>query len=239
MVLIADIHTFDDKLYAEALKLLPEYRREKVLRQRGEADRKRSAAAGLLLNYATAAYESARTQNGHEMNAGEEKLKSVNISLLVKEYNSSYHYHIDYIENGKPVYADRPDICFNLSHSGHYAVCLICNVPSGIDIEGDRTVPFRVADRFFSDRERQWIGESEERFFRIWTLKEAYSKAVGKGVALAVSDVEFVAVHSGFEAYIAGERAENLLIQEFEKERYRIAVVKLPEKACMDKEGIC
>lgn len=81
---------------------------------------------------------------------------------------------------------------FNMSHSAGkalYAVTLGREV--GVDVEQvcpDRDHA-RIAERFFSAREVQALralSEEEQRtaFFRCWTRKEAYVKAVGKGLAI-------------------------------------------------------
>ena len=60
-----------------------------------------------------------------------------------------------------------------------------------MDIEHTRKNYLKVARRFFTDNECRWTGEDENRFLRIWTLKEAYSKYTGQGIALTISDTEF------------------------------------------------
>lgn len=73
---------------------------------------------------------------------------------------------------GKPYFPDRPDICFNLSHSHGAAVCAVHDKPVGIDAEKLRPAPKRIS-----------AGMEAEAFFRLWTAKEATIKRDGAGIA--------------------------------------------------------
>ena len=73
---------------------------------------------------------------------------------------------------GKPYFPDRPNICFNLSHSHGTAVCALHDKPVGVDVEKLRPAPKRLAD-----------GLTDEAFFRLWTAKEATVKRRGEGIA--------------------------------------------------------
>lgn len=94
---------------------------------------------------------------------------------------------------GKPVALldGRPaGVHFNLSHTtGLVAVAVSRQVELGIDVEAvDRQVDLKVADRYFFGAEAGWLaGLPEDRrregFLRLWTLKEAYIKATGRGLS--------------------------------------------------------
>ena len=99
-----------------------------------------------------------------------------------------------YGEHGKPELAEPfagSGLRFNLSHSGGLALCAVvrhCRV--GVDIERFRPVPDleAIAERTFSPRERETLRQlppelRDEGFFNCWTRKEAYIKAIGKGLA--------------------------------------------------------
>lgn len=115
---------------------------------------------------------------------------SVKLCKLVSEYDPAYDYDIEYTGNGKPVYSNS-DIHFNLSHAGDYVVCAVSDRAVGIDIERLRRNAIKVAKRFFTQAECDWIGDDNLRFSRLWTLKEAYAKLTGEGIAGTVSKVEF------------------------------------------------
>ena len=107
----------------------------------------------------------------------------------------------NYTSFGKPFLAidsENNNLSFNLSHSGELVLYAITrNQKIGIDIEQirDHTDVMAIAKRFFSPAE---IGEMEkaneknctELFFRYWTRKEAFVKALGKGVSFPMERLD-------------------------------------------------
>ena len=88
---------------------------------------------------------------------------------------------------------------FNLSHSGDRLVLAIANNESiGVDIEArnkPRRLP-KVADRYFSPTEVADLfalpeAEQLSRFYDLWTLKEAYIKACGLGLAISLQHFSY------------------------------------------------
>ncbi len=99
-------------------------------------------------------------------------------------------------ERGKPYLPDYPHIYFNISHSGGMAVCALGNRPLGVDAEQIRPAKLRTTRRMLTEGERIYLeacpeGMQDREFFRIWTLKESYAKALGMGLALDFTQVEF------------------------------------------------
>lgn len=99
-----------------------------------------------------------------------------------------------YTEKGKPFFADylnHLNLNFNISHSKNLAVYGITQANLiGVDIEYLRTnlEVLALAKRFFSAQEYLAISNLSGNtqlnlFFRLWTCKEAYLKAVGLGIA--------------------------------------------------------
>lgn len=89
---------------------------------------------------------------------------------------------------------------FNLSHSGNFIACVVDRLPVGIDVEtvsrnGDIAA---IAGAHFSAAEARWIGEADargkDRFTALWTLKEAFLKAVGVGISVPLSGIVFSAL---------------------------------------------
>lgn len=88
---------------------------------------------------------------------------------------------------------------FNLSHSGNW--CLLAmsrRHPLGVDVERWREgLDFAgLARRCFSPGERAWWeslpqAECSPAFFRLWTCKEAFVKAIGRGLVLGLSGCDF------------------------------------------------
>lgn len=99
-------------------------------------------------------------------------------------------------EHGKPFLADYPHIHFNLSHAAGITACIVSENECGIDAEKIRPYRPNVIKRAFSESEKALIenaGETERDalFFRLWTLKESYVKALGIGVSYPMNTVEF------------------------------------------------
>jgi 4'-phosphopantetheinyl transferase len=96
---------------------------------------------------------------------------------------------LSYGERGKPHVAE--PVAFNISHSEELAVVAVAQERIlGVDVEAIRTIEDLegIARRFFSTRENEVlfnipVREQSEAFFRCWTLKEAFVKATGDGLA--------------------------------------------------------
>lgn len=97
----------------------------------------------------------------------------------------------NYSEFGKPSYALKTNINFNLSHSGEKALLAFINdFEIGADIEFIKR-DFDVLDiaaNFFSKKEiialnKITENDKERAFFRCWTRKEAFIKAEGSGLS--------------------------------------------------------
>ena len=76
---------------------------------------------------------------------------------------------------------------FNVAHSGRWIVCAINDRPVGVDVEQINDVNLDISRRFFSEDEHSAIMQKEEPyrrflFYTLWTLKESYLKAMGKGL---------------------------------------------------------
>jgi 4'-phosphopantetheinyl transferase len=104
-------------------------------------------------------------------------------------------------EEGKP-YIKEPGLPFNLSRSGeHFAFALGQDDNYiGVDIERIRN-GFdydRISRHYFSDEEQKSISGSEDlgsrvsAFFRIWTRKEAFLKAIGIGITTDLQKIELL-----------------------------------------------
>jgi 4'-phosphopantetheinyl transferase len=103
--------------------------------------------------------------------------------------------------NGKPFVnakhgGERLD--FNLSHSGELAlVAIAAGREVGVDVERVRALDDAddLAARYFTSRENARLRslpshERIEGFFRCWTLKEAFIKATGEGLARPLDSID-------------------------------------------------
>ncbi|MBC8536674.1 4'-phosphopantetheinyl transferase family protein [Feifania hominis] len=84
---------------------------------------------------------------------------------------------------GAPGVEGAPEICVSYSHSGPYFAMALSTAPVGIDIEQRRPVNLAVARRFAPAEQDYVTCEGERGFFALWTLKEAYLKLLGRGIA--------------------------------------------------------
>ena len=93
--------------------------------------------------------------------------------------------HIEATKSGKPYFSDLP-LFFSLSHSGDYVACAIADFEIGLDIQCIRPVSMPLVRRFFSETELRKIQKSkhpDELFTLLWSLRESYWKATGRGIA--------------------------------------------------------
>jgi 4'-phosphopantetheinyl transferase len=104
---------------------------------------------------------------------------------------------------GKPEIAPAPrlgGLRFNLSHTRGIVACAVgWSDDLGVDVETiDRSQPLDLdlADQFFAPAEADMIRRlpawrAREAFLRIWTLKEAFIKATGEGLARTLDSFSF------------------------------------------------
>ena len=107
---------------------------------------------------------------------------------------------LTYTAENKPVLETRgqqQQLVFNATHShGQALVAASLNRQLGIDIEKIRDdVEYeKLAQRYFSENEQQalqaYAGDKQAAFFATWTRKEAFVKAVGKGIAFGLSEFD-------------------------------------------------
>ncbi|MEY8352008.1 4'-phosphopantetheinyl transferase superfamily protein [Lachnospiraceae bacterium 54-53] len=97
---------------------------------------------------------------------------------------------------GKPMIKNQAEkmLQHNLSHSGAYvALAFTYRGAVGVDIESAGYFPeYKDIACFFQEEERKAIQESEGigSFYKFWTAKEAYAKALGKGLLLNFREFE-------------------------------------------------
>lgn len=97
-------------------------------------------------------------------------------NLMYSEYKRPYLNNID----------------FNISHSGEFVICAISkNNKVGIDVEEINEIPADEFEEQFSDTELAAIrnDKSFRHFYTLWTQKEAFLKAIGKGLYVPLNQV--------------------------------------------------
>lgn len=105
--------------------------------------------------------------------------------LLAAEYGLPGLPELERQAGGKPFFPHRPDLHFNLSHSGGLALCGVGAAPLGVDLEVVRPRRAGLARYICSPEEYAWyeeLGGDWESLYTIWTLKEARVKCTGEGL---------------------------------------------------------
>ncbi|MCK5925271.1 MAG: 4'-phosphopantetheinyl transferase superfamily protein [Methylococcales bacterium] len=100
---------------------------------------------------------------------------------------------------GKPAIFPAQNLYFNLSHTENLIVCAVTRQAAiGVDVETltHKSSIMEIAQRFFSPQEIKALSnetksKQKQRFFQYWTLKEAYIKAKGMGLALPLAQFSF------------------------------------------------
>lgn len=124
---------------------------------------------------------------------------------LKEHYNISISREsIIYNDKGKP-YLRNSNIYFNISHSKDLVAIIIDNKECGIDIEYidyDRKID-KLLLKVLSPEEQKECNKSIDKyeyFYRIWTIKEAYSKYIGTGIGF--SQLVNTQKHTNINSYI-------------------------------------
>ena len=99
------------------------------------------------------------------------------------------------------------DLFFSLSHTKNMICCALSrNKEIGCDVESlqPRKYQENLTDRVFSKKEQKFYRElptttSVEFFYRSWTLKEAFAKALGQGLRIPFTSLSYtyLATNSG------------------------------------------
>lgn len=143
--------------FENQLSTLSPYRLAKINSCKNDEDKRRCLGATILLDKALAEYG-------------------------LKEQDMLYGLN----EHSKPYFTNREDIKFSLSHSGEYVAVAVSHKEIGIDIQQTGVVNLKIAERFFTRYECEYI-KSRDDFYRIWALKESFIKAIGKGLAMPLN----------------------------------------------------
>ena len=113
---------------------------------------------------------------------------------LLREYGRTWE--VMDPEHGKPFLKGSPGVFFNISHTEGMAVCAVCGRPAGIDIQIRKPCSRGLVRRICSPEEYSWIcekqeNEAEKAVLRLWTLKESFAKADGRGLAFPFRQISF------------------------------------------------
>ncbi len=104
--------------------------------------------------------------------------------------------------NGKPYFADRPDIHFNITHTEGLCAVAVSDAEVGIDAErsvelSERRLNNLIRSGYFSENEIRAFSlgnlpleTATANFYRLWTAKESIVKCTGEGIASGFRRVE-------------------------------------------------
>ncbi len=116
---------------------------------------------------------------------------------------ASQHWQFERNPWGRPEIGNpelRGRVSFNIAHTeGLIVIALCCNGTVGVDVENLSRIARAgaLARRYFSASEAAALhalpqSQQLRRFLDLWTLKEAYIKACGMGLAIALDSFGFV-----------------------------------------------
>ena len=95
---------------------------------------------------------------------------------------------------GKPYFPARPELEFNLSHSGPFALCALDSAPVGVDIQTVRPRRPALLRRVCAPEELAWLegrGDLWSAFALLWALKESRVKESGRGLTSPISAISY------------------------------------------------
>lgn len=175
-----------DKQYEQLFSFVTNERLERSRRFRREVDACRSLMGETMIRLAAAAdlklpFEAIRFQTG---------------------------------EFGKPELVGIPHYHFNVSHSGDWVVLFTSEEGHrvGIDVEQVGELNWQVAEAVLTDREladlrKQAPNQQPPYFYRLWTMKECFIKAVGTGLSMPLKDFSILRMATGYIGQGAGAEA--------------------------------
>lgn len=146
------------QLEEELLPALPVWRRNRALEYRFHLGRVQCAMAFLLLKEG-----------------------------LNRDFGITDEIAFDYLEHQKPVLRGYPQLHFNISHCKKAVLCVIDDeAPVGCDVESlDRNINDALIRKCCNETEISQIQNSDDprkAFVRLWTIKEAVLKCIGRGL---------------------------------------------------------
>ena len=187
----------DDALFDEYFRQASPYRRGKIEALRFRKDKNLSLGAAAAM----------------DMGLGEYGLRERDMQYCKNQC-------------GKPCFAEHPEIYFNISHSETMALAVFSDRPVGCDIEKIREANFKLAERFLCPEENRYIlseADPELAFWRVWTLKESFLKALGTGIGTPMNSFCIKLTEAGAEVIQTIDENE-YSFTEYMKDGYRIAV---------------
>lgn len=128
-------------------------------------------------------------------------------AILKKDYQIEACPEIIRDAMGKPFLKDS-ELYFNVSHSGEYLAVAVSKRPVGVDIQKEKDIREVMYRRIVQPKEQTLIGKERQKdFLRLWTLKESFVKAEGKGLRIPMKDYYFEKENGCYFVNYSGQRA--------------------------------
>ena len=126
--------------------------------------------------------------------------------ILKRDYSIDEMPQILKDEYGKP-YFENGQLQFNVSHSGEYLAIAISESTVGVDIQAPKNIKEGMYKKIVQANEQELIGEKRQTdFLRLWTLKESFVKAEGKGLRISLKDYWFGKENNQYFVNYGGQR---------------------------------
>lgn len=125
--------------------------------------------------------------------------------------------HFAAADDGKPYLLGAPDFCFSIAHTDGAVALAVAPSPVGADIERVCRAPHGVAERFFTPEEQAYCAGADDRFFEVWTRREALAKRTGTPLAAA-----FAASRKAAAAFAAADNPAE--VRHFRTDGFILAV---------------
>ena len=203
----------NDNLFLEYYNRMSVYRKEKIDRLKQRKDKNLSLAVGIIIDT---------------------YLQSFGLRECDMNYSTK--------ENGKPFFTDFKNLHFNASHSGNIAVCAFSENEIGCDVQQICKARENVAKRFFTNNEYNYIYSCndknihksftvDERFARIWAIKESYLKLNGSGLGGGLTSFDII-----IEENTAKIANKDIWVKEYRYNNYYIALCSEYSDFCEELE---
>lgn len=206
LIYVTDVENFfDSETISASLSVLPPKRRCEAEKISAGISFLHSLAAGVLLSM---------------------RLGEIGIDATELDYKRD--------TRGKPFFPLLRNFHFSISHSGIYVAVAFSDDKVGFDIERirpDFPDAAKLSERFFSAAEAEYVSAGSknievenEKFFRIWCLKESAVKFSGNGLSDIRKYECFDAVKGEKKKYIESDEGMRGFFSEFSFDSYRAAV---------------
>ena len=142
---------------------------------------------------------------------------------------SSHEFTAD--SKGKPICSGGPAV--SIAHSGRIVICAVSDkgdIGIDIDVPGRPRDVSGIAKNYFAEEEATWLAtQSEDRFYMLWVLKEAWLKAIGTGITGGLDRLQCRVEPPDIEAHVTGNERPTLKLFAIDNALVGLAMTALPD----------